>query len=142
MIQSLTAVDKVLLSTQTLTAAATASATAALTGADWATIRINFAAEVNTDAVGPTVSVLTSDGTTYATIVADRTEDLTAAHELRYEIDCKSAKKNVKLSITAATHTTNDNVTCGAILTLHRNAQEPASTTAMQASTNDAVVIV
>lgn len=137
--------DKVLLAPSSISTGGTASATVDIRGAAFATLRINFAAEVNTNAVNPTVSVLlsdTTDATNYATVAANRTEDLAAAHELRYEIDNKSGKRYLKLSITAATHTTNDLVTHGgAIVSLHNTDSDPASTTAMQGSTNDAVVI-
>lgn len=144
MVNATRVIDKVLLATQSITAAATASATSDVRGCDWATVRINFKAEVNTSAVGPTVVLSHSDttnATDYATVTANRTEDLENAHELRYEVDLKSKKRYLKLAITAATHTTNDIVNCGATLSLSRNEQDPASTTAMQGSTNDAVVI-
>lgn len=145
MIQALRAIDSVLITPTAMTAAQTASATKDISGSDWVTIRIPFKTEINTSAVGPTVSVLTSDttdATNYATITADRVEDLTAGHELRYEIDGKTAKRYLKLSVSTATHTTNDLVTLAAIVSLTRNAADPASTTAMQGSTNDVVVIV
>lgn len=146
MVNALKSIDKVLLAPASISAAGTASATADVRGADWATIRINFAARVNTSAVAPTVSILSSDttaATDFATITADRSESLANAHELRYEVDLKSKKRYLKLSVTAATHTTNDLVTHGGIiLSLTRNEQDPASTTAMQGSTNDAVVII
>lgn len=139
-------IDKVLLAPASISAGGTASATVDVSGSRYATLRINFAAEVNTNAVNPTVSVLmadTTDATNFATITSDRTEDLAVAHELRYEIDNKSGKKYLKLSMTAATHTTNDLVTHGgAIVSLSRNEQDPATSAAMQGSTNDAVVIV
>lgn len=145
MIQSQRLLDKVVLAPASISAGGTASATVDIANAAYATLRINFAAEVNTSAVNPTVSVLlsdTTDATNFATVTANRTEDLVNAHALRYEIDNKSGKRYLKLSITAATHTTNDLVTHGgAIVSLGGLDSDPSSTTEMVGSTNDAVVI-
>jgi len=139
------AIDKVLLAPASISAGGTASATVDIQGYAFATLRINFAAEVNTSAVNPTVSVLlsdTTDATNYATVSANRAEDLVASKELRYDIDNKSGKRYLKLSVTAGTHTTNDLVTHGgAIVSLFGGDAEPASTTGMVGSTNDVVVI-
>lgn len=112
-------------------------------GSDHATIRIMFAIEANTNANGPTISLLESDDTVvtnFATIIADRTsEDLEAAKEVRYEVDCRARKRYLRLSITAATHTTDDDITLCAIGTLSRNEADPANTTDMG---DDVVVLV
>jgi len=141
---ALNAKHEVLLSPQAITAAGTASAFLDTQGADYATITVSFAAEVNTSAVGPTVSLAhadTTDGST-ATVTADRTEDLTAAHGLVYHVDTKSKKRYLRLAITAATHTTNDVVTAAAGAILTRLGEAPDGTADMVASTNDAVVLV
>lgn len=145
MVNATRVIDKLLVTPASISAAGTASGTYDISGASWVSIRIPLAARVNTSAVAPTVSVLTSDVDTasvYATVTADRSESLANAHELRYEIDNKTGKKYLKVAITAATHTTNDLVTHGGVIvSLTRNKLDPASTTAMQASTNDAVVL-
>jgi len=143
--QNQRAIDKVMLAPASISAGGTASATVDIKGYAFATLRLNFAAEVNTNAVNPTVSVLlsdTTDATNYATVVANRTEDLVNAHELRYDIDNKSGKRYLKFTVTAATHTTNDLVTHGgAIVTLYGGDNDAASTTGLVGSTNDVVVI-
>lgn len=145
MIQTMKEIDKQLVAARAITAAATASASWDTLGADWATITLNFVSEVNTSAVGPTISVLESDDTVvtnHATIVANRVEDLAASHLLRYEIDLRARKRYLRLTVTAATNTSNDAVTMSATGTLSRLANNPDSTTDMVFSTNDAVVSV
>lgn len=145
MINTLNEKDFQLVAARAITAAATASAAFDCLGADWATLTLNFAAEVNTSAVGPVVSLLESDDTVvtnHVTIVANRTEDLAAAHLLRYEVDLRARKRYLRLTVTAATHTTNDVVTMSATGTLSRLAESPSSTTEMVNSTNDVVVSV
>lgn len=144
MIQTLAMQDTLLKATSmTNSATQTANWTVAQNG--WATIRLGFAIELNTNGVGPTISLLESDDTVvsnFATITADRSaEDLTAAKIVRYEIDCRKRKKVLRLSVTTAT-ATNDNVTFVAMGTLSRMADQPSSTTDMVATTNDAVVLV
>lgn len=144
MIQSL-AMQDTLLKATSMTNSATQTANWTVQQNGWATLRIGFAVELNTNGVGPTISLLESDDTVvtnFATIVADRTaEDLTAAKILRYEIDLRKRKKILRLSVTTAT-ATNDNVTFVAIGTLSRMANQPDSTTDMVATTNDVVVTV
>lgn len=143
MIQVQSMTDTLLIAPISSTAAA--SATYDLLGIDYATIRIPFASEVNTSAVTPTISLTeadTSNATNFATITADRaTEDITAAKELVYHVDCRSRKRYLKLTITPGT-TTNDTAVLAAIVTASRKDQAPSSTTGMVATTNDAVVLV
>ena len=131
-------IDTLMIS-ESITAAETATAQVDCKDAAYATIRIAFNAEVNTGAVGPTISVLhsdTTDSTNFSTIVADRAaEDLTTSKIVRYDIDRRGLKRWLKLSITAATHTTNDIVQASAILSLTRNKAEPSAT-------NAAIVVV
>lgn len=142
MINAQRGIDTVLLSPQAVTNGATATANWTVAGADYAEIRIMFKAELNTNAVGPTVSLLASDDTVvtnFATITADQSAiDLTAAKELRYCVDLRGKKKLLRLAVTPAT-ATNDTVTVCAVGTLTRNYGDPASTTAMG---DDTVVIV
>jgi hypothetical protein len=122
--------DSLLLAPQAMTNSATVTANFDTLGASYATIRVAFAAEVNTNAVGPTLSLLQSDdtvATNFATVVANRTnEDLTSAKEVTYGIDMRGKKRYLRLSVTTAT-TTNDNVTVSAIGTLSRQGEESGS---------------
>ena len=144
MISSL-AMQDTLLKATSMTNSATQTANWTVQQNGWATLRIGFAIELNTNGVGPTISLLESDDTVvtnFATIVADRTaEDLAAAKIVRYEIDLRKRKKILRLSVTTAT-ATNDNVTFLAIGTLSRMANQPNSTTDMVSATTDVVVTV
>jgi len=134
MIQAERGKDTLMLAPQAMTNSATVTANFDTKGSGHATIRIPFAAELNTNAVGPTISLSESDdtvATNFATVVANRTaEDLTSAKEVRYEVDLKGRKRYLRLSVTTAT-TTNDNVTLAAIGTLSQNAADPESTSDM-----------
>lgn len=108
---------------------------------NYATIRVALASEINTNAIGPTLSVLESDDTevtNFATIVADRTtEDITTAKIVEYHIDCRSRKRYLRASVTTGA-TTNDDITLSVVGTLSRNVIAPTNTAAIA----DAVVIV
>lgn len=113
----------VLVAPQAATAAATVSASvdtvdATHGKANYVRLLLNFASEVNTNAVGPTISVLSCDTTVvtdHATIVVDRSaEDITAAKSVAYHIDMRGKKRYLRLTVTTATHTTNDVITMGA----------------------------
>ena len=144
MIPSLKQTDVLLIGTIAKTSSTTVTANLDTRGSDWATIRINFAIEKNTNAVGPTISLLESDDTTvtnFATITADRTnEDLTAAREVRYEIDLRKRKRYLRLSITAPT-ATNDDITVGVIATMSRKEQTPSAHSDLVETTGAAIVI-
>jgi len=133
--------SSVLIAPKAQTNSATTTANLDTNGADYATIRVAFASEINTNAVGPTLSILESDDTTasnFATVVANRTnEDLTAKRVVVYGVDMRGRKRYLRLSVTTAT-ATNDDITFGAVATLYRNAQEPAGTTGV----GDAVVFI
>ena len=132
MIEATRGIDTQLIDPVAMTAAETASGNLDCAGADWATIRVAFAAEINTNAVGPTLVLNHGDTTSSYTALSTRaTEDITAAKEVRYEVDLLGKKRYLNLAITTATHTTNDLATVSAIATLHRNDADPASTTAM-----------
>lgn len=132
MIQVQKMTDSILLAPAAQTAAATRTANLDTLGSDYATIRIFFASEVNTSAIGPTISILESDDTVvtnFATIVANRTaEDLTAARILRYEVDCRGRKRYLRLALTTETHTTNDVITACSMATLSRKELSPTAT--------------
>ncbi len=136
-----------LLAPQAMTNAATVTANfdtidaTTLTKGNYATIRIHLASEINTDAVGPTISLLESDDTevtNFATITADRdTEAFVTAKTIVYFVDLRGRKRYLRLSVSTDT-TTNDDVTIAAEGLLTRNNQAPASTSAIA----EAVVIV
>lgn len=108
--------------------------------ANYARIVLNFASESNTNAVGPTISLLHSDDTVvtnHATMVANRTaEDITTAKSVVYHVDLRGKKRYLRLTVTTAT-TTNDDIIVGATYDLMLE-KEAASTTDMA----DAAVIV
>lgn len=145
MIDALNGRDVLMIAPGQKTATSSTTANLDTKDADWVTIRIQFAQEINTNAVGPTISLLESDDTTatnFATIIANRTdEDLVAAKELRYDVDTRRRKRYLRLSITAGTHTTNDVITISAIATLTRLTNTPSNAAALVESGGVAVII-
>lgn len=138
--------DELILAPQAMTNSATVTANWDTNGeGSYAQLRICLASEINTNAVGPTISLLESDDTVvsnFATIVADRaTEDITNAKFVTYHVDLRGRKRYLRLSVSTDT-TTNDDVTVAAVGTLSHLRTGPTSTTDMAASTNDAVVVV
>jgi len=133
-----------LIAPQAKTNSATASATYDTLGCDYATIVVNLASEINTNAVGPTLSLSeaeTSNATNFATVTANRTaEDITAAKQVIYQVDCRSRKRYLKLAVTTET-TTNDNITVSASAIASRLEQSPASTSDQVASGSVVVVV-
>lgn len=127
----------VLIPPQAKTNSATASAsldTVTTRGkANYARICVLFKSEINTNAVGPTISLLHSDDTVvtnHATMVANRTaEDITNAKSVTYHVDLRGKKRYLRLTVTTAT-ATNDDITLSASYDLML-AQEPASTSDM-----------
>src|SRR5688500_18147510 len=109
--------EHLLLAPAAQTSAATRTANLDTQGGGYAQIRVHFASEINTSAVGPTISLLESDDTAvtnFATFNSDlhRTaEDITAAKELVYKLDLPGRKRYLRLSVTTAT-ATNDDFTC------------------------------
>jgi len=136
--------EKLVIGPTAMTNSATQSASIDTVGADWATIRLGLKIELNTNAVGPTISLLESDDTVvtnHATIVANRVEDLTIGHAVIYQIDLRGRKRFLRLTVTTAT-ATNDDVTVCAFDTLTRLGEAPSNTSDMVATTNDAVVLI
>jgi len=142
MIGPQTGKDAIAFAPQALTHGATASAALDTIGADYASIRITLASEANTNATGPTISLLQSDDTVvtnHATITADRAaEDITAAKVLTYHVDLRGKKRYLRLTVTPPSGSTNNNITAGALSTLSRQVEAPGATTDMA----DAAVIV
>lgn len=126
--------DSLLLAPQAMTNSATVTANLDTLGAGYATIRVAFASELNTNAVGPTLSLKQSDDTVvtnFATVVADLTGiDLTAKREVLYGIDLRGKKRYLRLSCTTAT-ATNDNVTVSAVATLSKLENGPNGTSSV-----------
>lgn len=128
------------------TNSATRTANLDCAGASYAEIVMNFASAINTNAVGPTISLLESDDTTatnFATFNADfenSTHVITNNTVKSFQLDLRKRKRYLQLKITTK-GTTNDNVTMGAHAFLSRKSQEPASEAAMAGDTNCTVVV-
>jgi hypothetical protein len=138
MIQAKRQTQEIVLSPQIVTDGATVTARVDTLGCDYVTLQIVLGPELNTNAIGPTISVLSSDDTevsNFATLIANRTdEDLTSGRMVRYDIDTKTKKRYLRLTVTAdGTSTHNDiKVSCIAIKT--RNEADPSSDAAIVGS--------
>ncbi len=101
-------------------------------GADYAEIVVSLASEINTNAIGPTISLLESDDTVvtnFATVTANQDDvDITAAAQVVYGVDLRARKRYLRLSVTTET-TTNDNVTVSAEAVASRLKIGPSGTT-------------
>jgi hypothetical protein len=110
-------------------------------GSDYATIEIALAAELNTNATGPTISLLEADdtnATSFATFSAsfERTaEDCTATKVVVYHVNLKPRKRYLRLSFTTP-NSSNDVILMGAVSNLEKQIA-PISTSQM----GDVVVI-
>ena len=125
--------DSLLIAPKAQTSSATTTANLDTQGAGYATIRVAFASELNTNAVGPTLVLSQSDDTVvtnFATIDTQAAVDLTAAREMHYGIDLRGKKRYLRLAVTTAT-ATNDNVTFSAIATLSDLNDAPNGTTSV-----------
>ena len=130
-----------------MTNSATTTANLNINGrGSYCSIVISLAAELNTNAGGPAISLLESDDTVvtnFATITADRSgEDLTAAKNLIYHVDLRGRKRYLRLSVTSGTTDTNDDITFSANATISALKQGPSAVADMVASTSDSVVVV
>lgn len=126
-----------LIVSRAITNNATATANLDTLGAEYATITVNISSEANTNAVGPTISLLeadTTDVSNFATVTADITGDAVSAKPIVYGVDLRGRKRYLRLSISAPT-ATNDNITASADATLMRLSNGPAGTTGI-VSTN------
>jgi len=126
-----------LISARAQTSAATTTANLDTNGHAYATIIVNLASEINTNAVGPTIRLLESDdtvATNFATITANITGDMVAAKPIVYGVDLRGRKRYLRLSVQTAT-ATNDDITFAADAILSRTSRGPAGTTGV-ASTN------
>lgn len=114
-------------------AAATAVRTATVdsSGADYATITVNVSAELNTNAVGPTFTVATSDDGTNWTTAATALVDNTAAAVHAFHINRQGKGKTIRLTSTPGT-TTNDVVLVSAVAILDSQNQNASSGTVVE----------
>lgn len=124
--------DTLLINNKQATAAATATAIFDTQGAGYATIRVSLASAINTNAVGPTLSLLQSDDTVvtnFATVVANLTGvSIASGRHVLYGIDLRGKKRYLRLTATAAT-ATNDTITVTAVGTLSKLENGPNGTT-------------
>ncbi len=129
--------DSILIAPKAQTNTATTTANLDTVGAAYATIRVAFASELNTNAVGPTLVLSHSDDTVvtnFATLDTQTAIDLTAAKEVFYGVDLKGKKRYLRLAVTTAT-ATHDNVTFSAIATLSDLENAPNGTTSVADTT-------
>jgi len=142
MIGALNRKTTMLLAPASQTNSATRTANLDTLGADYATFIIPLASAINTSAVGPTIKLLESDDTTvtnFATFDSNLSltaHDITTAHQIVWNVDTKTRKRYLRLSLTTAT-ATNDNVTASAIGITGRLAVSSPGTAALIGSTND-----
>src|SRR5688572_14209662 len=98
-----------LLASASQTNSATRTANLDTRGAHYAEIVMNFASEINTNAVGPALSLLESDDTTatnFATFDSSFTraaEDITAAKTITYQVDLRGRKRYLQLKVSTDT---------------------------------------
>lgn len=132
--------DSLLIAPKAQTNSATTTANLDTKGAGYATIRVPFKSELNTNAVGPTLVLSHSDDTVvtnFATLDTQTAIDLTAAREVLYGVDLRGKKRYLRLAVTTAT-ATNDDITFAAVATLSKLENGPNGTT----SVADTVVFV
>jgi len=135
-----------LLASASQTNSTTRTANLDCAGASYAEIVMNFASAINTNAVGPTISLLESDdtvATNFATFNSDfeaTALSIANAKVRSYQLDLRKRKRYLQLKVTTAT-ATNDNVTMGAHAFLSRKAIEPASEADMAGDTNSVVTV-
>ncbi len=136
----------VLLAPASQTNSATRTANLDCVGCDYATIQVNLASAINTNAVGPTLQLSESDDTVvtnFATFNSNfntTATSIAAARQVVYQVDTRSRKRFLRLSLTTAT-ATNDNVTAGVTYALGRLEVTHANASNNLASTNDTVVV-
>lgn len=132
---------------QAMTNSATITANIDTLNVDYATIIVPISTGVNTNAVGPTLVLKESDDTvvtnfaTWATGCTQTAVTNSSAKNFVYQVDTRTRKRYIRLSITSAT-TTNDNITTGAVYVLGRVATAQPAASSMLASTNDGVQVL
>ena len=142
MITSLNRKTTLLLAPASQTNSATRTANLDCMGADYATIIIPLASAINTNAVGPVIKLSESDDTTVTNFATwdsnlnDTQHSIASSHQVVWNVDTRTRKRYIKLTITTAT-ATNDNVTGGAVAITGRLAISTPGTAALIGSTND-----
>ena len=132
---------------QAMTNSATITANIDTLGADYATIIVPISTGVNTNAVGPTLVLKESDDTvvtnfaTWASGCTQTAVSNSSAKNFVFQVDTRTRKRYLRLSITSAT-TTNDNITTGAVYSLGRLGVTYPAASNQLASTNDGVVVL
>jgi hypothetical protein len=123
--------DTLMIAPVAMTNTATQTANLDTSGAGYCTIRVCLASAINTNAVGPTLSLKQSDDTVvtnFATVVADLTAvSIAAKREVLYGVDLRGKKRYLRISCTTAT-ATNDNVTVAVVGTLSKLENGPNGT--------------
>lgn len=140
------AVEEVELPMTAATAAATLTARIDTRGYDYAIVRIPFDTWATTEGGTCTCSLLHSDDTVvtnFATVVANRTHQPTAAASLvSYRVDLRGKKRYLRVTCTAGTHTNDAIITAGVDYSLFRPDEAPSSTTDMTVNSADVAVVV
>ena len=119
-----------------MTNSATQTANLDTFGGSYASLVFSFAAEVNTNAVSPTVSLLESDDTVVTNFAPvdsnfEKSDwDLTGAICGVYHVNMLGRKRYLRVSLTTAT-TTNDDIECHVVGQLTRQGNPPTSTADM-----------
>lgn len=123
MIQAQNVSRAILVAPKSCASNTTTTANLDLAGSDYATIEIAFAAELNTNATGPTITLEEGDSTssvaTFNAAFNKTAYDCTAANVLVYHIDCKPRKRYLKLSITTP-NSSNDVILASVVSNLHK----------------------
>lgn len=125
--------DSLLIAPKAQTSSATTTANLDTKGASYATIRVAFASELNTNAVGPTLVLSHSDDTVvtnFATLETVSAVDLLAAENVHLGVDLRGKKRYLRLAVTTAT-ATNDNITFAAMASLSKLENSPNGTTSV-----------
>ncbi len=136
----------VMLSPASQTNTATRTANLDTLGADYATIVINLASALNTNAVNPNIKLSESDDTVASNFATFNSNfnltghSIATQHQLVWHVDTRTRKRYLQLSLTTAT-ATNDNVTAGVTASLGRLSVTQPAASSMLGSTNDSVTV-
>ena len=132
-----------LISPETMTEAETVSGLLDCDRCAAATIHVAIAANGTVTEL-TTVSLLEDDTTVvtdFATVVANVTVALSAAHAVTYHVDRRGRARYLRLTVTTGAATNCDTVVA-AVANLYKMYEAPGGTADMRGSTNDTVVIV
>ena len=139
-------VDTQMFLPQLVTDGNTISARIDTVGASHCTIRVNLGVEQTGSATATVLSLLESDDTVvtnFATITADLAPDCETAHIVRYEVACGAGRKRyLRLTWRASTTGGAGDINIGAIATLFRNAEAPATLASLTTTSSGTDVVV